>query len=712
MHTLYGDREFKEPHICPDFRVRIDPGIRKLRRCVYASVNGQIWEVWPKRLTVGALEWVCNWCFSRGTVGKLALHAAAAEIPTGKGAIVFPGLSGAGKSTLAATLMLSGWRLLSDEIALFDTADYRLTALGRPTILKGHSLDLISDNFPEKAVFGPAGRMLAPPGKVAHLRPSFESTEISGQRFDALAFCFPERRPDSTATLEHIDQAECFSKLAKLGLNYRFLGPDGFDTLLGLINQCPAYRLIYTNATDAEELLRSMSSSGDFVGMASSHIGSQRLRDHHVVGESTQCVSSTTSSVTAAPLRTCRTEPQDGKKQPDIPSSSKPRIPIAANKSNLDGCLDPARQKLVAALRGQLDLKTLSLHDWDSLLLVATHLELVSQLATSISSAPSAPTIPPEVALTLDNARQLVAFNHKHHDFEFQFLQRIAAASKTRPVLLKGSAYIATKERWADGRKTGDIDLLLTKSNLQQFERELECSGYKTSEVLSALDRRYYRKWLHELPPYTHTYRGVEIDVHFRLLPVADPKSFPIEDWVERSVSLNEMPPFRVLDPVDQVLHAIINLGHVGEFRRATRDAWDISCLTSSRVIPDSDAPDKERSDERTVAGFDWQELHRRTLRLNLQKTVANVLLLCDELVGLSIPPNFVEDLTGKSKNRLKQSFIYRTMETASLPEGPTLRSRKRYFALWALEHYPLPKPSTWLDPLTWTKRFHFLADD
>ena len=138
---------------CPDFRVRVDPGVHKFRRCVYASVNGQIWKRWPKRLTVGALEWVCNWCFFRGAAGKFALHAATAEVPSGEGAIVFPGLSGAGKSTLAATLMLSGWRLLSDEVALFDLKDAQLTGLGRSTVLKGKSLQLIREGFPGKSYF-------------------------------------------------------------------------------------------------------------------------------------------------------------------------------------------------------------------------------------------------------------------------------------------------------------------------------------------------------------------------------------------------------------------------------------------------------------------------------------------------------------------------------------------------------------------------------
>ncbi len=707
VHLLYGDREFRASRQCPDFRVRVDPGVHKFRRCIYASVNGQIWKRWPKRLTVGALEWVCNWCFFRGASGKFALHAATAEVPSGEGAIVFPGLSGAGKSTLAATLMLSGWRLLSDEVALFDLRDNQLTGLGRSTVLKGTSLDLIRSGFPENAIFGPAGRMLEPPGPVAHLRPSRESTAISGQNFQPLAFCFPERRPNATAKLEPFETAACFSHLSQLGLNYRFLGPDSFETLLSLVETCPAFRLVYTNATDAEKLLRELGSDGDLLAKISAHF-SIPLQRHDDIGLSTkQDPKKMLSPTEPAPQQT-NPEVASGRNETTNPTEIVNATAATLSQPNSgNALLDSSRHQLIAILRGELDWTNLSLPEWDTLLLLASHFELGSQLATTIQRSDNSGLAPVEVRPTLDHALQAVAFNHKLHKFELRFLNRIAEASNTEPILLKGAAYLACNHHWADGRKTNDVDLLLAANSLDRFEGVLQKEGYQPDDQLSASDRRYYRRWLHELPPYKHSYRKLEVDVHFRLLPVSDPKSFPVEDWIARSISVDGLNPFRVLNPVDQVLHAIINLGHTGEFRRATRDTWDISCLTN----PARQGHFKAKSDKKAV-DFNWQELHQRTEQLRLQKTVSNILLLGEELVGLSIPDNFIEDITGKPKARLKMSFLYRTLRTASLPDGPTLRSRKRYHALWAMEHYPMPRLSTWLDPLTWTKRFHFMTDE
>ena len=64
------------------------------------------------------LEWGLNWCVAGHAHQYLMLHAAALE-RNGR-AVILPGDPGAGKSTLTAALMLSGWRLLSDEITLVD----------------------------------------------------------------------------------------------------------------------------------------------------------------------------------------------------------------------------------------------------------------------------------------------------------------------------------------------------------------------------------------------------------------------------------------------------------------------------------------------------------------------------------------------------------------------------------------------------------------
>ncbi|MBF0212040.1 MAG: HprK-related kinase A, partial [Magnetococcales bacterium] len=61
-------------------------------------------------------EWGLNYCIATRAHQYLILHAAV--VARGDRALLLPGLPGAGKSTLCAALMLTGWRLLSDEFAL------------------------------------------------------------------------------------------------------------------------------------------------------------------------------------------------------------------------------------------------------------------------------------------------------------------------------------------------------------------------------------------------------------------------------------------------------------------------------------------------------------------------------------------------------------------------------------------------------------------
>ncbi len=158
---------------------------------------------------------------------------------------------------------------------------------------------------------------------------------------------------------------------------------------------------------------------------------------------------------------------------------------------------------------------------------------------------------------------------------------------------------------------------------------------------------------------------------------------------------------FRVLDPIDQVIHAIINLGRCGEFQRGFRDTWDLCCLV-------------EGSDPLTEAAsssFNWDEFTRRVASLRLGKIAAYILALTVEFHSADVPESVIEGLGGVSRQRLSRTTLYRTMRTAALPSDWHFYSRNRRIAMRAMLHYPLPRVKTWLDPLTWTKRISFLRD-
>jgi hypothetical protein len=85
-------------------------------------------------------------------------------------------------------------------------------------------------------------------------------------------------------------------------------------------------------------------------------------------------------------------------------------------------------------------------------------------------------------------------------------------------LLLKGAAYAAAGLPPAAGRLFSDIDLMVPKAQIATAEALLTFDGWVGSHH-SAYDQRYYRQWMHELPPMTHIRRRTVLDLHHNILP-------------------------------------------------------------------------------------------------------------------------------------------------------------------------------------------------
>ncbi|RXL80730.1 hypothetical protein EO238_31730, partial [Citrobacter sp. AAK_AS5] len=80
-------------------------------------------------------------------------------------------------------------------------------------------------------------------------------------------------------------------------------------------------------------------------------------------------------------------------------------------------------------------------------------------------------------------------------------------------VVLKGAAYAMARLPVADGRIFGDVDILVPHETLADVESALMLAGW-ASIHRDPYDQRYYRMWMHEIPPMRHLHRGTVIDVH------------------------------------------------------------------------------------------------------------------------------------------------------------------------------------------------------
>ncbi len=234
-----------------DFHVRVGPP-SGLRRWLRPQIN--FWyddhspfKPLPANHAFALLEWGLNWCVAGHAHHYLMLHAAVLE-RNGR-AVVLPGDPGAGKSTLTAALMLSGWRLLSDEITLVDRDDGLLVGLARPVSLKNASIDIIQRAFPDAVIGAPAYDTHK--GTVAHLRPSADSVARVGEKARPAWVVFPRWREGSTARLSPHSRADALLHTASHAFNYSLLGGLGFELNAALMDACTCHDFEYSDLDDA-----------------------------------------------------------------------------------------------------------------------------------------------------------------------------------------------------------------------------------------------------------------------------------------------------------------------------------------------------------------------------------------------------------------------------------------------------------------------------
>jgi HprK-related kinase A len=247
---LYADFQLDAGEFC-DFHVRVGPppGPRRwLRPQINFWLDGHSpFKPLPADHAFALLEWGLNWCVAGHAHHYLMLHAAVLE-KNGR-AVVLPGDPGAGKSTLTAALMLSGWRLLSDEITLVDRNDGLLVGLARPVSLKNASIDVIRQAFPDVVIGAPAYDTHK--GTVAHVRPSADSVARVGEKAQPAWVVFPRWREDSPARLSRHSRADAFLHTASHAFNYSLLGGLGFELNAALMDACECHDFEYSRLDDA-----------------------------------------------------------------------------------------------------------------------------------------------------------------------------------------------------------------------------------------------------------------------------------------------------------------------------------------------------------------------------------------------------------------------------------------------------------------------------
>lgn len=255
---LYADYPLLDDDAFCDFHVGVNaPGL--LRRhwrpqAVFDFDGGRPFKPLPRSQAFALFEWGLNWCIAAHALDHLIVHAAVLE--RGGRALVLPGQPGAGKSTLAAALALSGFRLLSDEMALIRLGDGRLQPVPRPVSLKEGSIDLIRGLSPS-ALLGPPAHDTAK-GTVAHLRAPAEAVAAATLTAAPGFVVFPRWQSGARTELEPRGHARSLFELAEQSFNYDTLGPRAMHVLAPCVEASRCFDFRYSRLSEAVTLFQNL----------------------------------------------------------------------------------------------------------------------------------------------------------------------------------------------------------------------------------------------------------------------------------------------------------------------------------------------------------------------------------------------------------------------------------------------------------------------
>jgi len=251
LAMLYREAPVHEADSFADYPVEIAPGagvrrwLRAQARFLYDGAA--VFEPLPIDHAYPLLEWAMNWCISGHANQYMMLHAAV--LARDDRAVLLPAPPGSGKSTLCAALMHSGWRLLSDELALLSPEDGWVTPLGRPVSLKNASIDVMR-RFAPKAVFNRVSHGTQK-GSVVHMQVPAAQLARLHERARICWIVFPRYQAGADTALTPRSRAASVVELARNAFNYTVHGVHGFELLADVVAGADCLDFRYSRLDEA-----------------------------------------------------------------------------------------------------------------------------------------------------------------------------------------------------------------------------------------------------------------------------------------------------------------------------------------------------------------------------------------------------------------------------------------------------------------------------
>lgn len=346
---------------------------------------------------------------------------------------------------------------------------------------------------------------------------------------------------------------------------------------------------------------------------------------------------------------------------------------------------------LSTILRTPARALSLSLQEWDLLVRQARAAKLLAYLGIKFKSLKQFDEIPEQAKKHLNSAQVMAEHQNRSMRFELGKLEEAFSGKPTKPIILKGAAYLAAELPNSLGRTFSDIDLLVPEAQIPLAEKTLAIHGWQPV-ASDDYDDHYYRAWMHELPPMKHMIRGTVIDLHHAILPRTARFKMNTSALTDSPQSCNNYTNLNVFSPEDMFIHSATHLFTDGELNSGLRDLVDLQSLIEQFFNTDDQ----------------WSDFVQRALDLRLEFFVFFGLRYSKKILGCDVPEKVFEALAvnGRLSNRILIMLADACYLRALLPLHPStsgpLVSLAR-FTIYLRAHW-LRMPLKLLIPHLWKK--------
>ncbi|MCX7098739.1 MAG: nucleotidyltransferase family protein [Methylococcales bacterium] len=309
----------------------------------------------------------------------------------------------------------------------------------------------------------------------------------------------------------------------------------------------------------------------------------------------------------------------------------------------------------------------LNLQQWDMLIRQARAANVLARLGFLLQDAGLWGKIPVKPLLHLESA--LVYFGRFYSSLqrEIGYVHDALSVANVPLVLLKGSAYIMAVNAAAKGRTFSDVDILVPEDKLLEVEWALINAGWITS-TLDPYDQKYYRQWMHEIPPLRHLDRQTSIDVHHNILPKTTEFCPDAALLLANCVKIDGQDSW-VLATEDRVLHSATHLFHEGEFGQGFRDLSDLDLLL------------REFSGE----GDFWEKLLQRAEALKQQVPLFYALRYTRKILQTPVPERILDAAGRQAGKKINTPLMDALFLRALMPDHASCNDRWTGLARWLL---------------------------